>query len=169
MNEPNLNGVSLAQPAIYNNKFYANIGHELVCHDIATGNQVWKRQFEQDFMFSGFIIEENKIIANNEDLKLYCINPETGNNIWTGEGSGTSSRMSYLNGIVYFVGGGDGKLHAVDVSNGKTVWRLDASKFENLDASFGPNAVYAIPDENGKKGKVVALTGMYAYCFEAYQ
>ena len=34
MNEPNLYGVSLAPPVIYNGKFYANIGKELVCHDL---------------------------------------------------------------------------------------------------------------------------------------
>ena len=75
MNQPNLNGVVLAPPIIYKGKFYANIGHQLVCHDIATGNQVWVRDFPQDFMFSGFIIEENKIIANNEDTFTYCLNP----------------------------------------------------------------------------------------------
>lgn len=169
MNEPNLNGISLAPPVIYNNKFYANIGHELVCHDISTGEQVWKKQFEQDFMFSGFIIEEDKIIANNEDLNLYCLNPETGSTFWVGEGAGTCSRMSYLNGIVYFVGGGDGDFHAVDINNGETVWRLDAKKIEGSEALFKTNAVYVIPGENGKKGKVIALTHMYAYCFEAYQ
>jgi len=169
MNEPNLNGVSLAPPVIYNNRFYANIGHELVCHDISTGEQIWKKQFEQDFMFSGFIIEEDKIIANNEDLKLYCLNPETGSIIWVGEGAGTCSRMSYLNGIVYFVGGGDGDFHAVDISNGETVWRIDAKKIEGNEALFKTNAVYVIPGGNGEKGKVIALTHMYAYCFEAYK
>jgi outer membrane protein assembly factor BamB len=169
MNEPNLNGVSLAPPVIYDNKFYANIGHEMVCHDITTGEQLWKREFTQDFMFSGFIIEEDIIIANNENLTLYGLNPDTGYDLWTGEGAGTCSRMSYMNGIVYFVGGGDSDLHAVDISNGETVWRIDAKKLEGSDALFKTNAVYVIPGKNGDKGKVIALTHMYAYCFEAYQ
>ncbi|NOQ27851.1 MAG: PQQ-binding-like beta-propeller repeat protein [Bacteroidales bacterium] len=169
MNEPNLNGVSLAPPVIYNNMFYANIGHELICHNISTGEQVWKRQFTQDFMFSGFIIEDDKIIANNEDLTLYCLDPETGGTIWTGEGAGTCSRMSYLNGIVYFVGGGDSRFHAVDIETGETVWRLDAKKLEDSEGRFKTNAVYVIPSESGDKGKVIALTHMYDYCFEAYQ
>ncbi|MCK4664105.1 MAG: PQQ-like beta-propeller repeat protein [Bacteroidales bacterium] len=169
MNEPNLNGVSLASPVIYDNKFYANIGHELVCHNITTGEQIWSKQFTQDFMFSGFIIEEGKIIANNENLTLYCLDPETGNEIWTGEGAGTSSRMSYLNGIVYFVGGSDGKFHAVDISTGKTVWRLNAEIIEDYDGLFRPYAVYVFSGENGNKGKIIALTDMYAYCFEAYR
>ncbi|MCK4664104.1 MAG: PQQ-binding-like beta-propeller repeat protein [Bacteroidales bacterium] len=169
MNEPNLNGVLLSPPTIYNNNLYANIGKELVCHDITTGKQIWNKQFTQDFLFSGFIIEEDKIIANNENLTLYCLDPETGNEIWTGKGAGTSSRMSYLNGIVYFVGGSDGKFHAVDISTGKTVWRLNAEIIEGNDGIFNTNAVYVIPGTNGNKGKVIALTHMYAYCFEAYK
>jgi hypothetical protein len=56
MNEPILNGVSLSPPSIYNDKLYANIGYEIVCHDIETGEQIWSRAFQNDFLFSGFII-----------------------------------------------------------------------------------------------------------------
>lgn len=156
-------------PIIYNEKVYANVGNNIVCHDLFTGEQLWKREFNNDFLFSGFIIEDDKIIANNEDLTLYCLDPETGYTIWTGEGAGTCSRMSYLNGIVYFVGGGDSRFHAVDIETGETVWRLDAKKLEGSEGKFKTNAVYVIPGESGDKGKVIALTHMYAYCFEAYQ
>jgi outer membrane protein assembly factor BamB len=156
-------------PIIYNEKAYANVGNNIVCHDLYTGEQIWRREFDQDFLFSGFIIENDKIIANNENLTLYCLNPETGYDVWTGEGAGTSSRMSYMNGIVYFVGGSDGDFHAVDIETGETVWRLDAKKLEVSNGIFKTNAVYVIPGENNEKGKVIALTHMYAYCFEAYQ
>jgi len=156
-------------PIIYNGQVYANVGNNIVCHDLYTGEQLWRREFDNDFLFSGFIIEEDKIIANNENKTLYCLDTETGHSIWEGEGAGTSSRMSYLNGIVYFVGGSDGKLHAVDIDTGQTVWRLDAKKIEGSESLFKTNAVYVIPGENSEKGKVIALTHMYAYCFEAYR
>ena len=167
--QPLWNTSVLHTPIIYNEKAYANVGNNLVCHDLYTGEQVWRKEFDQDFLFSGFIIEEDKIIANNENLTLYCLNPETGSEIWTGEGAGSSSHMSYLNGIVYFVGGSDSKFHAVDIETGQTVWRLDAEKLEGYDGKFKTNAVYVIPGENGEKGKVIALTHMNAYCFEAYR
>ena len=170
MNQPNLNGVVLAPPVIYQGKFYANIGHQLVCHDIATGNQVWVRDFPQDFMFSGFIIEENKIIANNEDTFTYCLNPENGNTIWKTESSGTSGRMSYLNGIVYFVGGSTGKLHAIDVRTGNHVWKINTGNLgESSTSNFKTNAVYVFQAENGNSAKVIALSHLNAYSFEAYQ
>jgi len=169
MNEPRLNGVSMSPPSIHNGKFYANIGHEIACHSIATGEQLWLRAFPNDFMFSGFIIEDGMLIALCEDGKLYRLNPETGGVVWTGEGAGTSSRMSYMNGVVYFVGGSTGKLHAVDAYTGETVWRLDAELIEGSNAEFRTNAVYVIPGQGNEKGKVVALTHMHAYCFEAYR
>ncbi|MCD4834302.1 MAG: PQQ-binding-like beta-propeller repeat protein [Bacteroidales bacterium] len=166
---PPLWNTSVYWPQIYDNKVYASVGNNLVCHDLYTGEQIWRREFNNDFFFSGFIIEEDKIIANNENLTLYCLDLETGYDIWTGEGAGTSSHMSYLNGIVYFVGGSDSRFHAVDIETGQTVWRLDAEKLEGYDGMFKTNAVYVILGENGNKGKIIALTHMYAYCFEAYQ
>ncbi len=170
MNEPVMNGVLLAPPVIYNDKMYADIGNKLVCHDLETGEQIWSRQFPQDFMFSGFIIEEDKIIANCEDTYTYCLNPKTGNIIWKTETSGTSGRMSYLNGIVYFVGGSSGRLHAIDVNTGKHVWKLDASLLgEGGTNHFKTNAVYVFPAEGNNPAKVIALSHLYAYCFEAYR
>lgn len=168
LNQPNVNGVLLTDPIIFDNKIYANIGKEIVCHDLATGNQVWKKDFEQDFMFSGFLIVDNKLIGNCEDTKIYCLNAKTGGFLWKIEGAGTSSAMSYLNGVVYFVGGSTGKLHAIDIATGKTIWKIKASNLgEPENSNFKTNAVYVFPAENGIPAKVIALTYLNAYCFEA--
>ena len=66
MAPPTMNS-SAYEPKIYNNKLYAWVGKNIVCHDLSTGEQIWIKQFPQDFLFSGFIIAEDKIIANNED------------------------------------------------------------------------------------------------------
>jgi len=161
---------SAYEPKIYNNKLYAWVGKNIVCHNLDTGEQIWRKAFPQDFLFSGFIIEEDKIIANNEDTYTYCLNPENGNIIWKTESSGTSGRMSYLNGIVYFVGGSTGKLHAINVSTGEHVWKINASKLgEPNSSNFKTNAVYVFEAENGNPAKVIALSHLNAYCFEAYQ
>ncbi len=166
MAPPTVNS-STYEPKIYNNKLYAWVGKNLVCHDLDTGEQLWIKQFTQDFLFSGFIIEDDKIIANNEDTYTYALNPNTGSQIWKTKTAGTSSRMSYLNGIVYFVGGSTRKLHAIDINTGKHVWKIDGHKLDG--ENFKTNAVYVLPAKNGEKAKVIALTHLNAYCFEAYQ
>ncbi len=170
MNEPFIYGVVLAPPVIYQDKIYANVGKHLVCHDLATGNQLWSKQFTQDFSFSGFIIEDDKIIANNEDTYTYGINPQNGTILWKTESAGTSGRISYLNGIAYFVGGSTGKLHAIDVETGKHVWKLEASRLgEPAGNSFKTNAIYVFPTSGSNPAKIVALSHLNAYALEAYQ
>jgi len=156
-------------PIIFEGRVYANVGNNIVCHDVMTGEQVWKKEFTQDFLFSGFIIEDGMLLANCEDTYTYRLNLNTGYSVWQTESSGTCSRISYLNGVAYFVGGSSGRLHAIVAETGKTVWRIDASKLEGGEATFTTNAVYCIPGEGGEKGKVIAMSGRYAYCFEAYQ
>jgi outer membrane protein assembly factor BamB len=134
---------------------------------LSTGERVWKREFEQDFMFSGFIIEDGRLIANCEDTYTYRLDPSTGATIWRTKGAGTSSRMSYLNGVVYFVGGSTGYLHAVEAASGRVLWRIDGRRLGG--GPFTTNAVYCVPGEGGARGRVIALTNRYAYCFEAAQ
>jgi outer membrane protein assembly factor BamB len=134
---------------------------------LSSGERVWKREFEQDFMFSGFIIEDGMLIANCEDTYTYRLDPSTGATIWRTKGAGTCSRMSYLNGVVYFVGGSTGYLHAVDAASGRVLWRIDGRRLGG--GPFTTNAVYCVPGEGGARGRVIALTNRYAYCFEAAQ
>jgi len=98
------------------------------------------------------------------------LNPVNGDIIWKTFSSGTNSEISYLNGVVYFVGGSTGKLHAIDINTGKTVWKIDAAKLgEPNGSSFRTSAVYVFPSEGDQKAKVIAFSYLNAYCFEAYK
>ena len=166
MAQPTQNS-SVYRPQIYNNKLYASVGKNLVCHDLATGEQLWTRSFTQDFFLSGFIIEEDKIIAYNENQTLYCLDPSSGQTIWENKEVRSSTPMNYLNGVVYLVGG---NFYAVEVSTGKTLWNITAgSTGESSSNYFRPNAIYVLPAKDGNVAKVVALSNLYAYCFKAHQ
>lgn len=168
--EKSFNGVLLNPPVIYKDRIYMAVGFELACHDLRTGQQYWRKKFSGEIFFSNFLIEEDMIIINNEDQYVYALDPMTGNQLWKTRGSGTSSKMSYMNGVVYFNGGASGKLHAVDIREGKTVWRIDPKLIgEFPDEAFRGTAIYTLAGENGNKGKVISLTGNNAYCFEAYR
>ena len=157
-----------AKPQIYNGKIYANVGFAIVCHDLVTGEQLWRRDFNNDFLFSGFLIEGGRLIANNEDCFAVCLDAETGHELWRVRTAGTSSRMSYLNGIVYFVGGSQPYLFAIEASTGKIVWKINTALIgEPRGTQFKYNAVYPIPAKDGQPAKVIALSNLYAYCFKA--
>jgi outer membrane protein assembly factor BamB len=170
LNEPVWDGALLQPITIYEGKAYMNVGHDLICHDVWTGERIWKHSFTRDFLFSGFLVEDGRVIANCEDKVLYCYDADSGALIWKGEGAGTSSPLKdrYLNEVVYFSGGSSGLIHAVDARNGETLWKLDPTKMGDGSDFWKPD-LYVVPGKNGEKGKVIALTPMKAYCFEAYR
>ena len=155
-------------PIIYNNRIYRAPGRSIVCLDLYTGEKVWEKVFDEGFTFSGFIIEEGRVLANNEDTYLYALDPETGRQLWKEKSSGTSSPMSYLNGVVYFVGGGDGLLHAVEVATGKHLWRLHSPDLEeNKGAWFKSDVRVILSESEDEKGKVLVSSYLSAFCYEA--
>jgi len=167
--EPTTNFATHHAPIIVNNKIYIEVSNNIVCHDLATGKQIWHEVFGGDFMSTGFIVEDGRVIGNCEDTNMYALNAETGDRLWSVPTAGTGSRISYLNGVVYMAGGsGGGRLFAVEAATGKILWRIDAGLLgEGRDARFRTNAVYVLPAKGNEPAKVIALSNLYAYCFEA--
>src|SRR5690606_28108197 len=122
--EPQRGGVVDWCPVIHEEKIYWNANRDIICSDLRTGAEIWRESFRQDFRFTPLIVEDNKVIANNEDTWLYALNAKTGTEIWKTPSAGTSSHLVCLDGYIYYIGGGDGSLHAVELSTGKRIWKL---------------------------------------------
>ena len=122
---------------------------------------------DHGFGSSGFVIQDGKIFGNNDNRFTYCLDLETGRQIWKEESSGSASPISYLNGVLYFMGGGDGRLHAIDANTGKHLWRLRSPDVDKNSGAFFYGTCVAVPGQGGKKGRVVATTGLNAYGYEA--
>ena len=166
LNQPSAT-TNITHAKLYQNKVYHASGRSLHCHDLMTGREIWTKSFAQGFGSSGFIIAGGKLFANCEDTYTYCLDPQTGQQLWQEKSSGTSSPISYLNEVIYFLGGGDGRLHAIDATNGKHLWQI-VSPDETLNAGawfYGTCTV--LPAKEGRKGRVMATTGLSAYCYEA--
>ena len=155
-------------PIIYQYRVYYAPGRNIVCLDLYSGEEMWRKTFEEGFTFSGFILVEDKVIANNEDTYLYALDPRTGKELWKEKSSGTSSPMSYLNGVIYFVGGGDGLFHAVEVETGKHLWRLQSPDLEDSNGAWFKSDVRVVPpSEESKKGRVLVSSYLSAFSYEA--
>jgi outer membrane protein assembly factor BamB len=153
---------------IVGDKAYMTAAHSMNCIDIWTGEVLWTSPTEAAIGISSFVVKEGKVIGQDEAQLVYGWNAETGQELWRVAGAGTSSRLRYLNGIVYFSGGSTSRIHAIDISTGKTVWLLKPELMEKGADDFKPD-IYAIEGKNGEKGKIVICTPMNAYCLEAYQ
>jgi outer membrane protein assembly factor BamB len=154
-------------PVIYNGKVYHSVDHYFTCHDLATGAKLWERTFDGNFLFSGFVIADGIIVANCEDTYIYGLDPVLGKELWREKSSGTSTRLVYQDGVVYYAGGGDGLLHAVEVQTGKHLWKLQSPDFKGNSSAYFWGMVAGLPAANGKKGRIFASTGLNVYCYEA--
>ena len=162
------------KPVVLGNSMYVCSGEGMACFDMLTGINKWTSNFSDGGGPSGFLtssplIADGKIFVQNENSYLYCLDPKSGILIWRQGIFGTCSQMSYLNGVVYFVCGGDGKLYAIDAANGNKLWAIPSPDLKtNSGASFD-RYVGLVPPQNGQKGKIVVTTGLNAYCYEAYK
>ena len=168
INEGSFRGLN-QQPQVWQNKIYL-CGPDFVgCYDAITGKYIWRVGISgnADFLFSGFIIQNGKVYANDSNGNLHCIDAVTSKEYWVEPTSGTSSDMVYLDGVVYLVGGGDGLLHAVDAETGKTLWKVKSPDAATYNDGNFDRFCAAVPGSFGSKGRIIVSTGYNAYCYEA--
>jgi outer membrane protein assembly factor BamB len=153
-------------PVIVNDKIYGNPNNAIVCHDLMTGQKLWETGGTETTHVR-ILVENACVYINNDSGILTCLNASGGSVKWAIRASGSSTELSYLNGVIYFVGGGDGKLHAIDANTGDYLWKIESpDKGKNKWAVFsGMCAV--VPGVGSEKGKIVVTTGLNAYCYEA--
>lgn len=154
-------------PQIYAGKVYHSVGHSITCHDLATGKIDWENKYGGNFLFSGFLLVDKLVIANCEDGYLYGLDPLTGTQVWKEKSSGSSTRLYYQNGVVYFAGGGDGVLHAVEVRTGKHLWKLQSPDLKRHSSAFYQGMVAGIAGQGANRGRIIASTGLTIYAYEA--
>ncbi len=163
---------SVAKPKLHNGIVYMAMSPFIVAVDLMSGEEVWRWNKERaGYGTSGFILvpEKNLIVFNAEtsSTTLFALDLTTGAQVWSEPSSGTSSHLQYLNGVVYWVGGGDGWLHAVDVDTGKHLWKI-VSPDEAINSNAWFTRYCAVfPGEDGEKGKVVVSSGLHAFAYEA--
>ena len=166
--EINRKGILYQPLKKFNNSVITNVGTSLISYNYLTGEKIWEQDFDHDFSFSGFEISNNILVASCENKVLYGLDANSGQILWTGQGGGTNSDLEnrILDGVVYFGGGSSGYFHAVDISNGQTLWKLDPHKYEYNNAKWDWS-ITVMPNPNGGKGSVIIQNNLNAYCFEA--
>jgi outer membrane protein assembly factor BamB len=144
-----------------------NSAMSIRCDNMMTGEQIWVSNVEGVPLTSWLLLADGHLYSAGEDRMLYCIDASSGRRLWTVPNTGTCSNLSYLNGILYYLGGGDGLLHAVDTATGKHLWKLKSPDLSTNSGAWFYGTCVAVPGKDGKKGTVIATTGIHAYGYEA--
>jgi outer membrane protein assembly factor BamB len=89
-----------------------------------TGQLVWKYK-TFDCIISEPAVVGDRLLIVSYDRNLYCLNKNTGELIWRFETQGeihNPSKLAVKDGVVYF-NSFDNYLRAVDIENGKLIWK----------------------------------------------
>jgi outer membrane protein assembly factor BamB len=139
------------------------VGTYVICCNIQDGKQLWKRKFQSGFLTSEIAMMDNLLIANTDDSGIYALNPLTGEIIWQNENGGASSTLFYMDGVIYFTGGGNGLLYAIDVKSGRLLWKISSPSEKQNDNDF------FIGNVTGANGKIYVSSFTTLYCFNVAQ
>jgi len=169
-------GLGAWPPLVHNNKVYHTIGDttgvRIQCIELDSGKVIWSHETGLYTGLYGSVIAEGMHISVVGDMEQYLIalDLETGAVIWRHPTSAgrLSSKMSYLNGVVYFTSATDSKIHAFEAATGKDIWIMDAPDYswDNDDYLSGWSCG-VVPGKDGEKGKIIVKSLKHAYCFEA--
>ena len=148
---------------VINNKIYHSLGNNIICHDLWTGDSLWTTKFKGNFLFGSYTYDQGTLYCAAEGDGYYALDAETGAIKWKGERApGTSSRMVVLNGVLYYINGGDGRLWALDAATGKTLWRL-----KSPDGYSFKREINVMQGDGERKGYVLTSTWHGACAYEA--
>lgn len=149
---------------IQNDKIYHDGASHVFCNDLWSGDSIWTQKFKGNFLFGSCLVDNGIIYCAAEGDGYYALDAETSAIKWKGERApGTSSRMVILNGVLYYINGGDGRLWALDAATGKTLWRL-----KSPDNNFGfKREINVMQGDEKHKGYVLTSTWHGACAYEA--
>lgn len=152
------------RPIIEGDRVYFTPGHHVVCHNLWTGEQIWRFDSNGNFVFGGMMVHNGRVYAQSEADALWCLDAETGEVLWKGPHLGTTSKMAHLNGILYIVEGGH--LYALDMITGEIYWKIVSPDHECCDENF-KREINVLPGKDGEKGLVLTSTYLSAVAYEA--
>jgi outer membrane protein assembly factor BamB len=154
-------GLVTRQAVVQNDKVFYARAASIVCHSVQTGEPIWKKYFSE--ILDNVKMIDGKLVVLGSENGIYALDTD-GNQVWQGISGGNCSGMEFHNGVIYFTSKGDGKLHAIDVSNGKELMGFVPTKSDN-NSSF--DQVVRIMPRPNKKALVVVSTYTTVYAYEA--
>jgi len=156
-------------PIISGDYVYHTKGRLAICHNVLTGELIWKQNFGVGTGGEGFVVSEDDnimVVSTHSGERLtFGLDMTTGDIVWQTETTGNNGQKYVLNGVVYFSSNGDGELHALDIATGAYIWKIESP--DNSSNNWFKGVLTGIPGENGEKGKIFANSYLNAFCFEA--
>lgn len=166
-------------------KLYVTFGTRyLVVLDAATGIEEFRKEFADIIRIKPVMAENNKLLVQTVSNKLYAINAKNYNTIWAHEeGLQTINIGEYIHPILFenavIASFSTGELLALNLDNGKPLWRYFVANHDNVTTpGFVPATIQTQPiihndsmyfaTGNGKLVRIYLYTGLPVWLKEAH-
>ena len=119
----------------------------LVCWNIKTGEEVWRKKIPRELVTTPIIYRDGKLFVNLEDKLFRAYDAKTGNELWAIKSGNLASQIEYYKGVFYLVA--FGQLIAVDANTGVEKYRMEApGAAKNSNLFF--QSTMTLDEKNGK-------------------
>ena len=132
-----------SSPLISGDNIYFGSGNIFYAVNINSAKPLWTYKTE-GVVHSSPALDDNKIVFGSFDSRIYCLDIQTGNEIWTCETGRDTAQYIWLgvqaspvidNHRVY-VGSRDAKIYCLNINTGDTVWTNDNFELSWMPSSF---------------------------------
>jgi outer membrane protein assembly factor BamB len=144
---------------------YFRSSNYIHCYEAMTGKELWRIYRGPSTLDSPMILAGGKLFTVHDYGFLYCSDARKGDFLWSIQDTDTPLELSYLNGVLYYLGAREGILHAVDANSGNHLWRISPPD-RNL-ASPLRGTCTAVEGRNSGPGVVVITTGQNVFAYQA--
>ncbi|MCW5924708.1 MAG: PQQ-binding-like beta-propeller repeat protein [Saprospiraceae bacterium] len=136
----------LLDPAGKQLYFVAN--NELVCYHAWTRKELWRTEMPRDMLTSFPVADRKRVYFACEDGKVYAVDKNNGNILWSTHVSGTPSRIYDDGQSLHVIGGSDGIWHILDKDTGIETFQTESPNRVNYPSIFFRRAFSVCPDKN---------------------
>lgn len=171
-----------SSPTIYSNTIYFGAGKNFYAVDLDSGNKKWHFKTE-GVVHSSPAIKDNKVFLGSFDSRIYCLDAQTGTEIWQFETGRDTAQYVWLgvqaspvieNDRLY-IGSRDASIYCLDIDSGDTIWANDnfnrswmPSSFaigENLYCGSSDGFCFYVIDK--ATGKIIKTINTHSYTFSS--
>ena len=160
-------------PLVEDDLVYISGVRTLYCLNAGDGSLVWQRRFENDtrgfsetLFISAIIKVGHRLVISPTNSNTYCFDAYTGEELWKETDSASSPQnMVHHEGIIYTVGGGNGKLFAFDLETGEHYWREYPPNRKKDSRALFSNEIALDPET----GYIYADDRFFVLCIKPYE
>ena len=159
------NGIGYSSPTVNNGKVYFagdNFDLGIYCLNATNGEIIWRYQIPGGYsVFASPAVYNGKVFIgapNPEPGCMYCLDAETGEEIWISQNIDSPGSTAIYNDRIYF-GSYDFNVYCLDANNGSIIWKyktggkeipyIHVAIYDDKLYAGGRDGLYCLNIENG--------------------